>query len=115
MTVPGCTNDDANNYNPAATVDNGTCTYNGCLHNSCETDLLVPNGASCDTDADCVSPTVTCCDGTQVTDAAQCPTDYNGNATGCGSSPVCNGDITISDSDETTCQAQDGTLTVSIA
>lgn len=28
--VPGCTNINACNYNPAATVDNGACTYPGC-------------------------------------------------------------------------------------
>ena len=28
--VPGCTDTGADNYNPLATVDNGSCTYTGC-------------------------------------------------------------------------------------
>ena len=30
--VPGCTDPRANNYNPAATVNNGTCTYDPTLY-----------------------------------------------------------------------------------
>ena len=28
--ISGCTNDEASNFNPSATIENGTCTYPGC-------------------------------------------------------------------------------------
>lgn len=39
--VFGCTDPTANNYNPAATVDDGSCTYDGCDFNQIVVDLVI--------------------------------------------------------------------------
>lgn len=55
--VPGCTDDTANNYNSAATQENNTCTYNGCVANACVTTLQNPPSANnvCTTTTNCLA------------------------------------------------------------
>ena len=37
-TINGCTNSSADNYDPLATFDDGTCTFSGCMDNGIDID-----------------------------------------------------------------------------
>ena len=83
--VPGCTDSAACNYNPDATLDNGTCLYD---------DALGECGGDCTADADEDGV----CDSDEIPGCTNADADnYNPNATdddgSCTFSPECPGDF----------------------
>jgi hypothetical protein len=78
--IPGCTNMNACNYNPAATVDNGTCTFGPANDVCTNATLLTVNGAALSTTnlGACVNGTTPTCGGTQQIQDVWFKFDYTG-------------------------------------
>ena len=73
-TVLGCTDDDACNFDPEATANNGECDYTSCLPSGCTTTYACNYDPLAEVDSDdCVFPELGYdCDG-------NCQSDINGN------------------------------------
>ena len=73
-TVLGCTDDDACNFDPEATANNGECDYSSCLPSGCTTTYACNYDPLAEVDSDdCVFPELGYdCDG-------NCQSDINGN------------------------------------
>lgn len=135
--TPGCTNAAACNFDPAATVDDGSCDFScfGCTNaTACNFDPIatiddgsceLPNGCT-NTSACNFDPSATCDDGSCVlpngcTDATAC--NFNPSATcddgtceflscaGCTNAAACNYDASAT-IDDGSCQLPDGCIDV---
>ena len=85
--VEGCTDPDADNHNPDATVDDGSCEYHGCTN---ETACNYDEDANVD-DGSCYYGTL-CSDGGYECDSSDCPEEPDDSVGGCKDPSACNYD-----------------------